>query len=45
MQLTSIFHLQWTAPLLVDKFRPHIEARSNASGLTCPKWLCLLARL
>jgi hypothetical protein len=26
--------LQWTAPTPVDKYRPHIEARSNASGLT-----------
>ena len=27
----------WTTPAKLDKFRPHIEARSNASGLTWPR--------
>jgi hypothetical protein len=27
----------WTTPGTVDKFQPHIEARSNTSGLTWPK--------
>ncbi|EAX8243697.1 hypothetical protein BKN67_24135 [Salmonella enterica] len=29
----------WTAPTLVDKFFPHGEAFSKASGLAPPRWL------
>jgi hypothetical protein len=29
----------WTSLGVVDKLEPQIEARSNASGLTPPKWL------
>ena len=29
----------WTSHATVDKLKPQIEARSNASGLTPPRWL------
>ena len=35
----------WTSHGTVDKLEPQIEARSNASGLTPPKWLWRLVRL
>ncbi|ADP09788.1 hypothetical protein EJP617_01070 [Erwinia sp. Ejp617] len=31
--------VRWTAPTTVDKFCPHDEACSKASGLTPPRWL------
>ena len=33
----------WTSPGIVDTSKPQNEARSNASGLTPPRWLCRLA--
>ncbi len=35
----------WTDPTPVDKFCPHDEACSKASGLTPPRWLWRRARL
>jgi hypothetical protein len=35
----------WTSHATVDKLKPQFEARSNASGLTPPKWLCRRVRL
>ncbi|BEK76646.1 hypothetical protein EATA6166_45380 (plasmid) [Enterobacter asburiae] len=37
--------LCWTDPTPVDKFCPHEEACSKASGLTPPRWLWQRARL
>jgi TPR repeat protein len=35
----------WTSHGAVDKLEPQIEARSNASGLTPPRWLWRRVRL
>ena len=35
----------WTSHATVDKLKPQFEARSNASGLTPPKWLWRRVRL
>lgn len=35
----------WTSPGKVDTPQPHFEARSNASGLTPPRWLWRRVRL
>ena len=35
----------WTSHTTVDKLKPQIEARSNASGLTPPRWLWRRVRL
>ena len=35
----------WTSHATVDKLKPQIEARSNASGLTPPRWLWRRVRL
>ena len=37
--------MEWTSHATIDKLEPQIEARSNASGLTPPKWLWRLVRL
>jgi hypothetical protein len=42
---TSLFIEFWTYHATIDKLEPQIEARSNASGLTPPKWLWHLERL
>jgi hypothetical protein len=39
------FYATWTSHATIDKLEPQIEARSNASGLTPPKWLWRLVRL
>ena len=39
------FIVEWTSHATIDKLEPQIEARSNASGLTPPKWLWRLVRL
>ena len=41
------YHLNtiWTSHATVDKLKPQFEARSNASGLTPPKWLWRRVRL
>jgi len=36
---------QWTSPSIVDTPEPQNEARSNASGLTPPRWLWRRVRL
>ncbi|OVK39403.1 hypothetical protein B8043_12740 [Klebsiella aerogenes] len=33
----KVFTQPWTVPMLVDKFCPHDEACSKASGLTPPR--------
>jgi hypothetical protein len=35
----------WTSHATVDKLKPQFEARSNASGLTPPRWLWRRVRL
>jgi dTDP-4-amino-4,6-dideoxygalactose transaminase len=35
----------WTSHATIDKLEPQIEARSNASGLTPPRWLWRRVRL
>jgi hypothetical protein len=37
--------INWTSHTTVDKLKPQIEARSNASGLTPPRWLWRRVRL
>ena len=37
--------VNWTSHATVDKLEPQIEARSNASGLTPPRWLWRRVRL
>jgi hypothetical protein len=37
--------LKWTSHATIDKLEPQIEARSNASGLTPPRWLWRRVRL
>jgi hypothetical protein len=37
--------VDWTSHATIDKLEPQIEARSNASGLTPPRWLWRRVRL
>jgi hypothetical protein len=39
------YYCEWTSHTTVDKLKPQIEARSNASGLTPPRWLWRRVRL
>ncbi|AUG99526.1 hypothetical protein CWC46_06660 [Prodigiosinella confusarubida] len=40
----TLLAYSWTAPKTVDRSCPHDEARSKASGLTPPRWLCPLGK-
>lgn len=45
LMITSTTVTLWTSPGIVDTPQPHFEARSKASGLIPPRWLCRRVRL